>query len=153
MAKKTKVARPQEELLGQSTPYHWKRMLMIYAVFALLVVSSAILFTASGVMDQLQILLTVLVLLCVAGGAGKAIKDAKTQVLLYDTWFQVGENTYGYGEIYQLERHREQVTFRTGGGMRERHSFFAGNANALHYIIDKKSNEARRAAKVRKKVK
>lgn len=152
MAKENPVVRPQEELLGQSTPYHLKRMLTIYGVLTLVVVAGTIFFAVSGVMDPLQILLTVLVLLCVAAGVGKAFKAAKTQVLLYDTWFQVGEDTFGYGEIYQLEQHKEQVTFRTGQGVRERHSFFAGNAEALCYIINKKSKEARRAAKLRKKV-
>lgn len=150
MAKQAPVPRPQEELLGQSTPYHLKRILIIYMVLALAILASTLFFILNHAMDTLQTLLTIITLLCVAAGAHKAVQTAKTQVLLYDTCFQVGDSIYRYAEIYQLEHRKEQVSFRTGKGVMDRHSFFAGNADALYYIINKKSKEARRAAKKQK---
>lgn len=142
---------PQEELLGQSTPFHCKRLLIIYGVLAAAIIITAAVFVRSGVMDLLQIILTVVTLLCVVFGVAKVFRDRRRQTLLYETWFQCGKDRYAYADISQIEVHREQVFFRTGPGIAQKHSFWAGNADALAYLLRKKHKLAKQQSAQRRR--
>lgn len=144
MSKKEPVSRPQEELLGRSTPFNARRLLIIYGVLAAAIVITAVFFTLNGVMDTLQILLTVLTAGCVIFGVRKALMDKKRETILYETWFQCGKDSYTYDELTEVTRQRDQVFFRNGRGAAHKHSFYAGNAQALAYLLEKKRKEAKR---------
>lgn len=151
MSKKEPISRPQEELLGQSTPFHVRRLIVIYLVLLAAVAVTTALFIVNGVMDTFQVLLTLAVLFCVAFGIGKAYQDWKREVFLYETWFQVGSASYTYDELTEVECRRDQVFFRNGKGAAQKHSFYAGNASALAYLLEKKRKEAKRSRVAAKK--
>lgn len=150
MSKREAIVRPQEELLGQSTPFHSTRLLVIYGILALAIFITALVFIQNNVMDTLQILLTAVTVGCIVFGVAKVFRDRRRQTLLYQTWFQCGQETYSYAEISQIEVHREQVSFRTGPGIAQKHSFWAGNADALAYLLRKKNKLAKQAASRRR---
>ncbi len=134
----------KEELLGQSTPYKNKRLLIVYILLIVMVVIMAFIFTVQGVMDMLQIALTVATLLCGVGGLAKLLVIGKQPVYLYDSYFTVGNQRYSYATITKMENIRGQVQFQTGKGQANKHVFYAGNADALVYIINRKRKEIRR---------
>lgn len=145
MAKKAPVQRPQEELLGQSTPFNVRRLIIIYLVLLVAVSITTAMFMVKDVMDWFQAILTLVVLFCVSFGIAKAYQDWKMRTYLYETWFQVGNQTFSYDELTHVEYRREQVFFSTGNGFANRHSFYAGNASALTYLLEKKRKAAKRA--------
>lgn len=148
MSPKDTIPRPQEELLGRSTPFPVLRLILVYLVLLVAVAITTTLFVLGGVMDTLQVLLTLAVLFCVVFGIAKACWDWKREIFLYDTWFQVGRRTYSYDDLSEVQCQGNRVFFRTGEGPARRCKFYAGNARALAYLLERKRKETqqRRAA-------
>lgn len=144
-------AAPEEELLGQSTPYSLKRIIAFYILLIVAVLITAALFTLRGVMDALQMALTIITLACAGVGLSRLLRLSRQPVYLYDTYFQVGKDRYPYESVTNLECSLQQVRFRTGAGKKDRHAFLAGNAEALAYLIRRQQTELRKAQKNRKK--
>lgn len=136
---------PEEELLGQSTPYNLKRIIAFYILLIVAVLITAALFTLRGVMDALQIVLTAITLACAAVGLGRLLHLSRQPVYLYDTYFQVGGDRYPYESVSNIECSLQQVRFRTGEGKKDHHAFLAGNAEALAYLIRRRQTELRKA--------
>ena len=135
----------QEPLMGQSVPASIGGLLAAYLLLTAAVVITSVLFFQRGVLDVLQILLTVATLGCCIGGIAHLLMTRNQQVLLYDTYFTVGDQSFAYKDVMQVENHQSRVQFTTGKG--KRHSFRAGNAEALVYLIERKRKETKGTGK------
>lgn len=133
------------EILGRSTPYTEKSVLITYIVMIVLVVFCTVYFTIRGVMDSLQTLLVLACLVSCVGGLVVHFINRKKEVILYDDYLTIGKKTVKYESILKVDCARNsQLTITTGTKAKDKTTALVGNADALHYLINRKRRDLRK---------